>query len=151
MARDLVHGPGRLVLVRPLRPADADTIARDAGRPPAASSAGPSTAAGPGHRPQSPRPSGAEHPAGAAHPPDAAHPQSPRPQGGHPGTPGRTPRLCLVAYQGTFRADAIAGAQPAGATGTYAMIFLWVRHPAVDRILITDVLPASSRRPWWHF
>jgi hypothetical protein len=59
--------------------------------------------------------------------------------------------LCLVAYHGQFRSDAIPGAQPAAATGQYALIFLWVRHPSVERILITNVLPASTHRPWWHF
>jgi hypothetical protein len=54
-------------------------------------------------------------------------------------------------YQGSFRADAIPGAQPAGATGTYALIFLRVRHPSVDRTLITNAVPASAHRPWWHF
>jgi hypothetical protein len=26
-----------------------------------------------------------------------------------------------------------------------------VRHPAVDRVLVTDTLPASAARSWWHF
>lgn len=56
-----------------------------------------------------------------------------------------------MAYHGQFRSDAIPGAQPAAATGQYALIFLWVRHPSVERILITNVLPASTHRPWWHF
>lgn len=143
MARDLVHGQGRLVLVRPVRQADMDTIVRDAGQP-----ASPSVAPSP-----SPSPSPADVPnrqRAADHPP-SGHPLGAHPQGGHPGTPGRTPRLCLVAYEGGFRADSIPGAQPPSATGRYALLFLWVRHPSVDRILITDVLPASSRRPWWHF
>lgn len=134
-ARDLVHGQGRLVLVRPVRQSDIDTIVRDAARPPV-----------PSGTPAAPAPS-----AGPARPPSAAHPQEAHPQGGHPGTPGRTPRLCLVVYQGSFHSDAIPGAQPPSAAGEYALIFLRVRHPSVDRILISDVLPASSHRPWWHF
>jgi hypothetical protein len=136
-ARDLVHGQGRLVLVRPLRQADADTIARDAGQP-APASAPPS--------PPTPTPVA---PSPGTSPPTPGRPHRPQ-AGAHPGTPAK-PKLCLVAYEGNFRADSIPGAQPATATGRYALIFLQVRHPSVDRILITDVLPASSHRPWWHF
>jgi hypothetical protein len=120
MARELVHSQGRLVVVRPLKQADADTIARDAGQP--------ST--------PSPPASGA-----SPQPPQATQ---------HPGTPAK-PKLCLVVYEGSFRGESIPGAQPPSGTGRYALIFLRVRHPAVDRVLITDVLPPSSHRPWWHF
>lgn len=82
--------------------------------------------------------------------PQAAHPLASHQPGGHPGTPGRAPSVCLVAYEGTFRADSIPGARPAAATGRHILIFLWVRHTAVQRILVTDALPASAHRPWWH-
>jgi hypothetical protein len=175
-ARDLMHGQGRLALVRPLKQADADIIVRDAGQPPAAapttsapaapappapapssapSPSAPSPAPSAPGAPPSTVPSGTPHGPQAARPlaghPEAAHPQAAHPLGSqHPGTPAR-PKLCLVVYQGSFRADAISGAQPPTATGKYALIFLRVRHPAVDRILITDVLPASTHSPWWHF
>lgn len=154
-ARDLMHGQGRLVLVRPVKLTDVDTIARDAGQPaapaPTPASAPPAApASGATAAPARPSP----HPQ-AAHP-QGAHPPGARPlgvhqQGGHPGTPGRTPRLCLVAYQGDFSAATIAGVQPASATGQFALIFVWVRHPRVQRILLTNSLPASAHRSWWHF
>jgi hypothetical protein len=171
-ARDLMHGQGRLALVRPLKQADADIIVRDAGQPAAsapASSAPASSApapSAPSPAPSAPGTLASTAPSGTPRGPQAAHPQAAHPQGAHPqaghpqaahplgsqhpGTPAR-PKLCLVVYQGSFRADAISGAQPPTATGKYALIFLRVRHPAVDRILITDVLPASTHRPWWHF
>lgn len=158
-ARDLVRGQGRLVLVRPVRQTDIDTIVKDATRP-AAPVSSQSVPAPPAPVPPAPVPPasatpGTSHRAPARHAPvadaPAGHAAAAHRQGGHPGTPGWTPRLCLIAYQGDFRADTITGAGPAGASGQYVLIFLWVRHPSPDRILITNVLPASAHRPWWHF
>jgi hypothetical protein len=61
------------------------------------------------------------------------------------------PKACLVVYRGNYPAGLIADAQPAGASGQYALVVLWVRHPAVERVLITNAVPASAHRHWWHF
>lgn len=83
---------------------------------------------------------------------------SPRPGAGSPPAAARPsgqaqpgPKACLVAYRGNFPAGSIANAQPPGASGQYALVVLWVRHPSVERVLITNTLPASAHRSWWHF
>ncbi|HEY6425045.1 MAG TPA: hypothetical protein VIY28_17755 [Pseudonocardiaceae bacterium] len=58
----------------------------------------------------------------------------------------RAPQTCLVVYRGDYPPGAIAGASPPAAAGHYALIVLRVRHPAVDRILITDTLPPEIHR-----
>ncbi|MBV8996507.1 MAG: hypothetical protein JO287_23025 [Pseudonocardiales bacterium] len=58
----------------------------------------------------------------------------------HPIRPG-WPHACLVVYRGNYPAGTIAGASPPAVTGRYALIVLRVRHPAVERILVTDHLP----------
>jgi hypothetical protein len=59
-------------------------------------------------------------------------------------TPG-WPHACLVVYRGNYPAGTIAGASPPAVAGRYALIVLRVRHPAVDRILVTDHLPSGER------
>ena len=51
------------------------------------------------------------------------------------------PKACLVVYRGNYPAGAISGASPPAVAGHYALIVLRVRHPAVDRILVTDQPP----------
>jgi hypothetical protein len=51
------------------------------------------------------------------------------------------PHACLVVYRGNYPAGTIAGAHPPAVAGRYALIVLRVRHPAVDRVLVTDHLP----------
>jgi hypothetical protein len=121
LAREVVHGIGTLTLVRPVSREQVETLTREAGVTP---------------------PSPAQHPA-VPHPP----PTGPQNAAGKP-PPG--PKTCLVVYQGSFDAAAIQQAQPAGAHGRYALIVLWVRHATVDRVLISDTLPAGVHRPWWH-
>jgi len=70
--------------------------------------------------------------------PSRAHPGSPAPyRPVHPGWP----HACLVVYRGNYPAGAIAGASPPAVGGHYALIVLRVRHPSVERILVTDHLP----------
>jgi hypothetical protein len=61
-----------------------------------------------------------------------------------PHRPARSPgwpHACLVVYRGNYPAGTIAGASPPAVGGRYALIVLRVRHPAVDRILVTDRPP----------
>jgi hypothetical protein len=55
--------------------------------------------------------------------------------------PPRWPHACLVVYRGDYPAGTIAGASPPAVAGRYVLIVLRVRHPAVDRILVTNHLP----------
>lgn len=58
----------------------------------------------------------------------------------HPVRPG-WPHACLVVYRGNYPAGTIAGASPPAVGGRYALMVLRVRHPSVERILVTDHLP----------
>ena len=81
----------------------------------------------------------------AGAPPEPAPPGSPRPE-----PSGR--KACLVVYHGDYPAGSIPSAQPPTASGQFALIVLWVRHPAVYRVLVTNALPAfATKRPWWSF
>jgi hypothetical protein len=120
LAREVVHGNGTLILVRPISRAQVDAITREVGV----------------------KPSHAKHPTAPHRSPDGPHKT--------PGKPPPGPKICLVVYRGTFDAAAIPQAQPAGAHGQYVLIVMRVRHSAVDRVLITDTLPAGSHRSWWH-
>ncbi|MDQ2883410.1 MAG: hypothetical protein M3Y48_20180 [Actinomycetota bacterium] len=53
------------------------------------------------------------------------------------------PKACLVVYHGDYPSGTIAGASPPAVAGHYALIVLRVRHPSIDRILVTDT-PASD-------
>jgi hypothetical protein len=57
--------------------------------------------------------------------------------------PARTgwPKACLVVYRGNYPPGVISKASPPAVAGHYALIVLRVRHPAVDRILVTDRIP----------
>ncbi|HEV7831597.1 MAG TPA: hypothetical protein VGP04_22735 [Pseudonocardiaceae bacterium] len=72
--------------------------------------------------------------------PPAAPSTAARPGPHRPARPG-WPKACLVVYRGNYPAGAISGASPPAVAGHYALIVLRVRHPAVDRILVTDQPP----------
>jgi hypothetical protein len=72
--------------------------------------------------------------------PPAAPSTAARPRPHRPARPG-WPKACLVVYRGNYPAGAISGASPPAVAGHYALIVLRVRHPAVDRILVTDQPP----------
>jgi hypothetical protein len=74
--------------------------------------------------------------------PPAAPSTAARPGPHRPARPG-WPKACLVVYRGNYPAGAISGASPPAVAGHYALIVLRVRHPAVDRILVTDQPPPS--------
>jgi hypothetical protein len=124
MARDVVHGQGTLTVVRPVDRADVDALTREAGvdSPPAPVSKPPAS-------PKPPRP--------------------PEPSQNEAGPP--LPKACLIVYRGNYPAGSIPSALPPAHAGQYALIVVKVRHPAVDRVLVTETLPASAARSWWHF
>jgi hypothetical protein len=106
LANDIVHGEGRLVLIRRISRGDVDALSRKLGVTP----------------PAPPRP----------------HAGSPRPH--HPGR-SRWSKACLVIYQGSYPPGTIAGASPPAVAGHYTLMVLHIRHPSIDRILVTDRLP----------
>lgn len=55
------------------------------------------------------------------------------------------PKACLVVYHGNYPAGTIIGASPPAVAGHYALIVLRVRHASIDRILVTDRLPAGVK------
>jgi hypothetical protein len=79
--------------------------------------------------------------------PPAPAPRPARPPSGHDPAPrSPLPRTCLVVYQGDYPAGTVAPA-----AGSYAVIILRVRHPAIDRVLVTTRLPPSTAgHRWWH-
>ncbi|HEY2764132.1 MAG TPA: hypothetical protein VGJ13_09000 [Pseudonocardiaceae bacterium] len=81
---------------------------------------------------------------GATAPPPAAH-RTPLRSAIHVFGGLRTPKECLVVYRGVYPRGTIAGASPPAVAGRYALLVLRVRHPAVDRIFVTDTLPAAVR------
>ncbi|HET9117096.1 MAG TPA: hypothetical protein VFN75_03300 [Pseudonocardiaceae bacterium] len=55
------------------------------------------------------------------------------------------PKACLIVYRGNYPPGVIAKASPPAVAGHYALIVLRVRHPRVDRILVTDQPPSNLR------
>jgi hypothetical protein len=55
------------------------------------------------------------------------------------------PKACLIVYHGDYPRGMIVGASPPAVAGHYALIVLRVRHPSIDRILVTDALPAGLK------
>ena len=72
--------------------------------------------------------------------PPPPHPASQRP---HPPARTRAPKTCLIVYHGNYPPGTITGASPPAVAGHYALMVLRVRHPSIDRILITDTLPSG--------
>jgi hypothetical protein len=89
---------------------------------------------------------GGAAPGGQAGPSGERPPKPTVAQGGPP-----LPKTCLVVYRGNYPAGSIPNSLPSGASGQYALVIAKVRHPAVYRVLITDTLPPSAKRSWWHF
>jgi len=82
-------------------------------------------------------------------PPPGPRPPKPPPPNPVDGPP--LPKTCLVVYQGAYPPGAITGASAPATAGHYALVVLRVRHPSIDRILITNTLPADTTpRPWWQ-
>jgi hypothetical protein len=72
----------------------------------------------------------------------AAPPQPPadhRPP--HPPARTKQPKTCLIVYHGSYPQGTITSASPPAVAGHYALMVLRVRHPSIDRILVTDTLP----------
>jgi hypothetical protein len=62
----------------------------------------------------------------------------------NPHRPGRRPgwpKSCLVVYHGNYPAGMIAEASSPALSGHYVLMVLRVRHPSIDRVLVTDQLP----------
>jgi hypothetical protein len=148
LARDVVHGQGTLTLVRPVDRGDVDALTQQAGAAPPPPSSGPGSAAHGAPRgavPGGAVPGGAV-PGGQAGPSGERPPKPTVAQGGPP-----LPKTCLVVYRGNYPAGSIPNSLPSGASGQFALVIVNVRHPAVYRVLITDTLPPSAKRSWWHF
>jgi hypothetical protein len=62
-----------------------------------------------------------------------------------PRSPARTsqPKTCLVIYHGNYPQGTITGASPPAVAGHYTLMVLHVRHPRIERVLVTDTLPAN--------
>jgi hypothetical protein len=74
--------------------------------------------------------------------PPTPQPSPPRP---HPSVRSGWPRSCLVVYRGDYPAGTIAGASPPAVAGHYVLIVLHVRHPLVERVLVSDRLPPGLK------
>lgn len=72
--------------------------------------------------------------------PAPRHPRLPRPR---PPAQTRQPKTCLIVYQGNYPPGTITGASPPAVAGHYALMVLRVRHPSIDRILVTDQPPSA--------
>jgi hypothetical protein len=147
LARDVVHGQGTLTLVRPVDRGDVDALTQQAGAVPPPS--GPSGAAGvPGSGPPGGVAPGGSNEAGP-HGPAGAPGARPKPTAAQAGPP--LPKTCVIVYRGNYPAGSIPNSLPPGASGQYALVIVKVRHPALYRVLVTDTLPPSAKRSWWHF
>ena len=156
MARDVVHGQGTLTLVRPVDRGDVDALTQQVGAVPPPPSGAPGSAVPGSAVPGSAVP-GAVKGAGpsaanGAEPGNPAGPpgeRPPKPSVAQAGPP--LPKTCVVVYRGNYPAGSIPHSLPAGASGQFALVIVKVRHPAVYRVLVTDTLPPSAKRSWWHF
>ena len=61
----------------------------------------------------------------------------------HPVHPGGWPKACLVVYRGNYPPGTIAKASPPAVSGHYTLVVLRLRHPSVDRVLVTDRTPTE--------
>ncbi len=131
-ARAAVHGRGTLVVVQRLNQTQADRVAREVNRL-------SGVALGGGAAPASPGPT---HGRAAATP-------TVRPSGGpriartpRPARSGKpaNPRDCLIVWRGPYPAGAVVPSEGRQA-GTYALVFVSVRHPKVRLVLLTQRLP----------
>jgi hypothetical protein len=82
----------------------------------------------------------------------AAPPQPhPRHRPPHPPAPTRQPHTCLIVYHGNYPRGTIPSASPPAVAGHYVLIVLRVRHPSIDRVLVTDRLPSGLKPHFIHF
>jgi hypothetical protein len=155
LARDVVHGQGTLALVRPVDRGDVDALTQQVGAVPPPTSGPSGTASGPPDSgvPGSGSPGGAapggSNQAGPHGPAGAPGERRPRPTAAQAGPP--LPKACVIVYRGNYPAGSIPQSLPPGASGQYALVIVKVRHPALYRVLVTDTLPPSAKRSWWHF
>lgn len=166
LARDVVHGQGTLTLVRPVDRGDVDALTQQVGAvPPSSSTSGspgaavPGPSGVPGAGPPGSGPSGEVAPgevapggsneAGPHGPAGAPGERRPKPSVAQAGPP--LPKTCVIVYRGNYPAGSIPQSLPPGASGQYALVIVKVRHPALYRVLVTDTLPPSAKRSWWHF
>jgi hypothetical protein len=75
----------------------------------------------------------------------------PRHRPPHPPTPTRQPHTCLIVYHGNYPRGTIPEASPPAVAGHYALMVLRVRHPSIDRVLVTDRLPSGLKPHFIHF
>ncbi len=78
----------------------------------------------------------------------ASPPAPPQPHltpGPHRPVRSTWPKACLVVYHGNYPPGTIAGASPPAVAGHYTLMVIRVRHPSVDRILVTDRLPPGLK------
>lgn len=158
LARDVVHGQGTLTLVRPVDRGDVDVLTQQAGAVPPSSgppgSAGASGAAGasgvvPGSGPPGGVAPGGSNEAGPHGPAGVPGERRPKPTAAQAGPP--LAKTCVIVYRGNYPAGSIPNSLPPGASGQYALVIVKVRHPELYRVLVTDTLPPSAKRSWWHF
>lgn len=83
--------------------------------------------------------------------PAAPPPPHARHRGPHRPARIRQPKTCLIVYHGNYPQGTITRASPPAVAGHYALMVLRVRHPSIDRILVTDTLPAGLRPRFIHF
>jgi hypothetical protein len=69
----------------------------------------------------------------------------------HLSTRIRQPQTCLIIYHGSYPRGTITTASPPAVAGHYALLVLRVRHPSIDRILVTDRLPSGLKPHFIHF
>ncbi|MGH3686264.1 MAG: hypothetical protein ACRDRU_09125 [Pseudonocardiaceae bacterium] len=74
--------------------------------------------------------------------PPAPHPA---PRGPHPPARSTWPKACLVVYHGSYPAGTITETSPPAVAGHYTLMVLRLRHPSVERILVTDQLPPGLK------
>lgn len=63
----------------------------------------------------------------------------------HPPARTRQPKTCLIVYHGSYPQGTITSASPPAVAGHYALMVLRVRHPSIDRVLVTDTLPRGLK------
>ncbi len=83
-------------------------------------------------------------------PPAPAQPHA-RHRPPHPPAQTRQPHTCLVVYHGNYPQGTIASAIPPAVAGHYTLMVLRVRHPSIDRILVTNRPPAGLKPGLIHF
>jgi hypothetical protein len=69
----------------------------------------------------------------------------------HPPAQTRQPHTCLIVYHGNYPRGTITNASPPAVAGHYALMVLRVRHPSIERILVTDRPPAGLKPGLIHF